>query len=1162
MKKLDAAIQRQTIFYIVTMALTIVGLSATAAPVEEYGREQQNIPLADRQPDQIDGLLFYLQSDAGIDTDDAGAVRRWADQSGNENHFTTLPRAKKPPRLTGNVIGDKPAVSFAASQHKSGGLLSQPVRIDPKQGMTLAILARVSVPVHIGYLLCYGSQHKTPGSMGIGLTGYASYNRCWWRASVDSTSTVKSTDDRIAGRGFVFFVARYDPEKEQLSIYQDGVLVGRQACTSPLAEAHRFSVGVEPRGQWSLGGEVLAALAFNRALDQNELSAVQRSVSNSYGLSASSITALARRLPFAYYPSRNQMEVAIELSPELLAKARAGTDPLDVVGVRILDAQTDRLMATGAVPLDNQSRGQAIFDVPDLPDGEYAVEYTIGQHAERSPKTFERIHFPFEQTSYGQTHKVYPPFTPVQVHGKTVSIVDRTYTVNAQGLFDSVVSMNRELLAAPMRLVATDTDGKPVIWQTNKSQSGVEGRALHPDEAVFHTSTSGVHIRINSKVTVQEDGCAQIDMTLSPVANSDAPPTLNSLAIEIPLQDAEVPLFHYVADNGMRFNYAGHTPRGGRIAWYHEPWDGWVPQRWRVAESGTDDGVIWTSANTRQHGTPVKWDHRPFVPYLWLGAEQRGLAFFMESERGFETDYRTPIQKVIRDGDQVIVRVEVFQQPVTLTGSRIITFGLMASPGKPMEPQFRTRPFASGVGPVVCWGGWLCSSKYPDNHDWALVDRIQDIRRRGAMTAEDHAWLETRYEAIKKRWPGRKVNGSNDWLWLTKHFAGRAASNGRTRSGVYFEEHATDVRLPEWEVFQDEWASAEFNRFQDKPANWGVFSPSYHDFTLYMANEWMKRGVSLYFDNTNPKRCYNERFGPAYRGRDGALRYGISIFGQRAYYRRIYKLLSEWNERGVEYPIDFTLHITNTQTLPFNTWATATLDLEQRAHTANPEEFPPEVVITLQEPKAQPGRTISEADRKRHEAKKKRLERAGFQLPWSPDYMRTVTFGRQVGVIPLALDFVSGHGRHYAKQFTPQMMLRDWAMRRIHDIRPGTMWSPSAVLSRAYEKVLNDFGYGRIDRVDHHNYWANSPYVRVNDQRVRWLALTRRDKTVDPFGLLLLQSYARHESVTVDVTFPGADSFVDIQSGERIATSAGRASIQMSENFGTRLFHVVASPVE
>jgi hypothetical protein len=857
------------------------------------------------------------------------------------------------------------------------------------------------------------------------------------------------------------------------------------------------------------------------------------------GAGGSSVSAMASALPYAYYPSKNQMEVAVALSAELLKKACVSPGK---VKVRILGVQSGKPLATGEVPLDKEYRGQAVFSIPDLPDGEYAVEYVVGNFTQRSPKTFKRIHFPFEKTAYGETHKVCPPFTPIKVRGNTVSVVDRSYTVNAQGVFDSVVSQGRELMAAPMRLVGETSDGKPLVWHTGWFTDGVKGKATYPDEAVFDCETQSQGCKLKSRITIQEDGCAKVSMTFLPIptTNNQQPQTISNLRLEIPLKDSEAPLFHYIADNGMRFNYAGKTPRGGKIEWYSQKWDGWVPLRWRVVQGSPDDGIIWTSNDTRQHPNDQAADHRPVVPYIWLGAEERGLAFFMENEKGFVTDYRTPVQKVIRSGDQVIIRVEIVQQPVTLAEPRTITFGLMASPSKPMEKSFRTRSIASGVGPVICWGGWQCASKYPDNHDWSIVDKIQEIRRRGTMTPADESWFSAKNAEVKSRWPDRLIQNdpkAKDWLSQTVFFAKRAVEQGRVASGVYFEEHATDPRLPEWEVFQDEWASAEFNRFRDKPANWGVFSASYHDFVLYMANEWMKRGVSLYFDNTNPKRCYNERFGPAFRTPDGALVYGISIFGQRDYYRRIFKLLNQWNARGVEYPIDFTLHITNTQTLPLNTWATATLDLEQRSHTEDPAKVPAEVVVVKKD-----GTTNTKPD--------------GYQLPWPPEYTRAVTFGRQVGAIPIGLDFVSGHNRHAADQYTPEMMLRDWAMCRIHDIRGCPMFPKSAVLARQFDKVYSDFIGIEPGKVEYHNYWTEKLFVQVSDDRVKWMALSRTVKSEATEGLLLLQSYSRTEAITVDVLFPEAAAFKDIATGEVIPVERGRAKIVMPANFSTRMFQV------
>ena len=905
-------------------------------------------------------------------------------------------------------------------------------------------------------------------------------------------------------------------------------------------------------------------------------------------------------LPFAYYPSVNKLDVAIQLTEELIAEA-GGAAP-DEVTVLVRE-QAGKEMATGTVPLDKNGYGRALIDVPDLPDGEYRVEYTIGEHKEVSPKTLKRIHFPFEKTSYGAEHKVYPPFTPVKVSGASMEVVGRKYKLNGFCLFDSIESLGRELLASPVALVGKAA-GKEIVW----SKGEVSGRAEYEDEAVFKGSISSPQIQVESTAVIGEDGCAEVTIKFRPGPSKTS---VDSLKLIVPLKDKEMPLFHYVADNAMRLNYAGKTPRGGKIKWCYAPWEsGWMPYRWKVEEPGSDDGVLITGADPIQWYNQRTWDHRPFIPYIWLGAEERGLAFFMENEEGFITGdkyssrmrrgkgkwggpeespfYESSINRIARKGDVLTIEVDVFTGPCVLKEAREITLGFMATPGKPMEKEFKTREFASGCGCVVCWGGWQCSSKYPDNHDWSIVDKIQEIRARGGDREEwiallpgeeewfktkaaevakrwpgrieflpgEEEWFKNRPAEVAKRWPGRKVFGSRDWLETHMGFVKLARSpSRRQQSGTYFEEHSTDTKLPEWEVFQDEWASVEFNRFQKKPGNWGVFSPTYQDFACYIANEWLKRGVSLYFDNTNPKRCYNIRFGPAYVGtfedrREGPKPiawYGISYFAQRRYYRRIWKLVQYWNQSGtLPYPVDFTIHITNTYTVPFNTWGTATLDFEAVAPNAGPD-VPREPDVPA--PKWQ----------------------KGFQLPWDPDLLRAGTCARQVGAIPLVLGMLSGHDRH-AGRFPLKVRNRCWAMGRIHGIRQ--LWGPYSWpgVYGVAEDALRAVGYG-TDQATQFNYWDEDPFVKVNDENLKWMAVVNKDRNAEEYAVLVIQSYSL-DPIKAEVTFPGAGSFIElllpwgkegkehwvkqtvIPTGEELRAKNGTVKIDLSKHLPSRFYKV------
>lgn len=850
-------------------------------------------------------------------------------------------------------------------------------------------------------------------------------------------------------------------------------------------------------------------------------------------------TGIAKKFPYAYYPSHNQIEFMLQLTPEIISKAKGGDvaamHPNNVF-ITVKNIASGEAVLKAQIDFDKNGYARKLLKIPDLSDGEYQVEYQIGAYHMVSPEKFTRKHFAFEKTKYGETHKVYPPFQPVKVDNNTVEVVGRKYRFNAFGMPESVISLGRELLNAPISLAGNTVDGKAIIWENGS----VSGEKNYDDEATFTSKISSPVIVVNSKAIVWEDGCIKLNMTLSPGAEANS---IKTLKLVIPLKDKEMPLLHFIADNSMRLNYGGKTPRGGKPKWYNESWDRWVPQRYKISSPGFDDGELWNSGQSNQWGNEFRADHRPYCPYIWMGAEERGFSFFMESEKGFVTDYKTPLQKIIRSGDSIRIEVDVIKGPYNLTKPRTITVGFMASPGKPKPKNPVTSPLSSGIGPVVCWGGWRCSSKYPALKDWSIVDKIQEIRKIGEITPEDKAWINAKGEEIEKAYPTRglfkKPFKKGEWARMATIFAQRAAHNrvGKINSGTYFEEHSTDVEDEEWLVFQDEWASAEFNRFQEKDAHWGVASPSYQDFALYNANEWLKRGVSLYFDNTFPKRNYNYRFGAAYFGDNGKLLYGVTYFAQREYYRRIYKLLSEYNEKGggAFGPLDFTIHMTNTNTVPLNTWATASLDFEQRGYTEDPDKVP---AVEAQAPRYT------------------RKDKNGYQLPWAPDYLRAVTIGGQTGVKPMALDYVSGHGRIFGEKYhTPAVQMRNWGMHRVHSIRYSSPPVRRNNLITVYDcdKVLLDFGYG-TDKVEEYNYWtANSPF-RVDDDRIKWLVLISKNSSIKDYGLIIMQSYSRTDSIDANVTFPNAARLVDVLTNENIPVVNGVAIIKMPKEFSTRLF--------
>ncbi len=866
------------------------------------------------------------------------------------------------------------------------------------------------------------------------------------------------------------------------------------------------------------------------------------------------------RLPYAYYPTENRLEVSFDYAVALNllpADRPAPAQPPSDLHIRVYPIEGQVPVATHSVALDARGRGYASFLLPRLQAGVYRVDYRFGDVVLPASRTFSRSYFAFEGNDLGTGHNVYPPFTPVEVKGAQVSVVERTYTVNALGLFDSVISRGRELLAEPMQLIVENSDGRRMEWTAGDPQDGVKGEAIHPDLARFTTSAQADQLQTHSTVSIQEDGCARIELTLAPRGNQA--PTISRAWIELAVKEEEAPLCHLVGMNSMRHNYAGKVPRGGRIVWLNQPWR---PARFEVEPFEGEPPAsheVW-DATRNMHWGSQRWD---FAPYVWLGAEERGLAWFGDHVQGYALAGGRGVQRLAVEPGRVVLRVELIQRPVTLDAPRSFQFGIQASPTKPMRPDWRDYDVPGGGGmSVVVWGGFNCSSKYPAANDWSIVDKILEGRQTRKV---DTAFFEAK--VAEHGLQNARAN-NEPWIKSVLHFANREA-NARPGSGttVYFEEHQTNGNKPEMIEYMDEWADTAWSRFryylysgyQQTPrvveqGTWGpevrsANSPSYRDFAVYYANEWMRRGVGIYYDNTYPMTDYNRQH---FDGRD--IAWSSSIWGHRDYYRRVWKRSRELMATGESpLPLHIVGHVTNCQLLPFTTWWDATLGVESPGHW-QPEPMPD--AAARQKSLDQWGFVILPTPK---------AGAAGQALPYPPDYLRAMEMGRMAGLIPhyrhslRSDDAFGGIGLAYgatdkpAAEIVEHRRLSDKAMGMVHEIRGGgSPYDHDAI--HTLVSAFNRFGDGKPG-VQVHNYWAQDPFLIVTNTDIKWIALER----VQPHGtldsepvLVLLQSYDAQPCET-HLTLPQGTAFLDLFN--RWMQPANEP-LRFAADYGTRLLLV------
>jgi len=162
-------------------------------------------------------------------------------------------------------------------------------------------------------------------------------------------------------------------------------------------------------------------------------------------------------IQFAYYPYLNRMRILADVSnlPEAAV--------LDKLTCTIRKKGTTKAIKTVTFDKFAKGRQELAFELRPL-NGEY--ELVAQAHGKNVPpgeliKPFQRTVYEWEHLGLGTSKKVYPPFTPIQVKGMSVSTVLREHTMNDAGLWEQVIAAGKPLLAGPMRF-ETVAGGQPV----------------------------------------------------------------------------------------------------------------------------------------------------------------------------------------------------------------------------------------------------------------------------------------------------------------------------------------------------------------------------------------------------------------------------------------------------------------------------------------------------------------------------------------------------------------------------------------------------------------------------------------------------------------------------------------------------------------------------
>ncbi len=309
--------------------------------------------------------------------------------------------------------------------------------------------------------------------------------------------------------------------------------------------------------------------------------------------------------------------------------------------VRLLAASGETIADKTVEALPEDGPVEVEFATSDLPPGQYQVLVVATDRADREvAKRTVSLSRPGRPSWLGSqegiSEEVLPPWTPVRATRRQVNVWGRTYEFDGLPLPSAITTAGASVLSGPIRFVA-GANGRLQEWR--RRQTTVAQR--RPAAVTVATSAESDSVRISGEVRTEYDGMIRSDFTLEPRGEGEV--TLESFDLCIPLKTEHAKyLYHFPGRWGSAYN-AGALPREG-----------------------------FTSA---------------FRPFIWLGDEDRGLAWFSESDRAFRPLGAENVVSITREAEETVLRIRIIGETVKLTGPLHYTFGMQATPVKPMDPD-------------------------------------------------------------------------------------------------------------------------------------------------------------------------------------------------------------------------------------------------------------------------------------------------------------------------------------------------------------------------------------------------------------------------------------------------------------------------------------------
>lgn len=447
------------------------------------------------------------------------------------------------------------------------------------------------------------------------------------------------------------------------------------------------------------------------------------------------------------------------------------------------------------------------------------------------------------------------PYTKVKASAAEFRCLGRASALGDMLLPKQLTAANKPMLASPMRIVTSPASAMDKLTGNGKV-TGNDG-----DSAQWQWTGESSAFRVDAHMTGDCDGFCWYEITLTP----KQPIKLSSLRLEMPRTAGTARYIH-----AAPFDWSG-TARG-------------------LAEIG---------------GT---WKSK-FMPYLWIGDEERGLGWCCESDQAFRLNDPNSALRVESTGNTVLTSIVLLDHEETITSPITLKFGLQATPVKPVSFAWRAK---TRIFHDVAYD-W-CD---PDKNGKIPLDTLRDA---GVKTLIYH----------------------DQW---TDYFGRTATPHDKELRRMIDECHKRGMKLlvymgyglarnaPEMQGHHDDWSVMPLIVWNP---GW---KPEFRSFDATCPRsgwaDWLVNGIDklftdykldgLYFDGTTEAwLCQNEKHGCGWRDASGNLHSTHAILDARRMMRRIADTVHRHNPSAI-----LDAHMSGNLTMPTLSFCDSYYDGEQ-----------------------------------------------------------------------------------------------------------------------------------------------------------------------------------------------------------------------------------------